>query len=151
MKYKLVQRKNPLQPTAPQKYYAAAVNEGSFSLKDFAREIEGRSSLTKGDIENVLENFAAECPTFLMLGYSLPLGALGTFRLSVRSEGVANPNEFTVSHIRGVKVIFTPSVEFKEALDRIHFELTEAVPSQGGDAGDPGYNPPSGGGNYTEV
>jgi hypothetical protein len=31
MKYRLLQRKNPQQPTAPQEYYAVAVNEGPFS------------------------------------------------------------------------------------------------------------------------
>jgi hypothetical protein len=38
------------------------VNEGKFSLCDFAGEIEGRSSLTRGDILNVLENFLDELP-----------------------------------------------------------------------------------------
>ncbi|GAB6393748.1 MAG: DsbA family protein/DNA-binding protein [Bacteroidales bacterium] len=141
MKYRLLQRKNPQQPTAPQKYYASAVNEGPFSLKEFAREIEGRSSLTRGDIENVLDNFVAECPTFLMLGYSLPLGDLGTLRLSLQSDGVAEPKDFNVSHIRKVNVVFTPSVEFKEALKRIHLELEVLPSSQGGNAGDPGFNP----------
>jgi hypothetical protein len=62
MKYKLIQRKNPQDPKADGLFYASAVNEGKFSLRDFAKEIEGRSSLTRSDILNVLKNFLDELP-----------------------------------------------------------------------------------------
>jgi hypothetical protein len=42
-------------------------------IKDFAKEIAGRSSLTRGDIENVLTNFIDELPTFLKLGFGFAI------------------------------------------------------------------------------
>jgi hypothetical protein len=36
MKYKVIQRKNPQDPKAESLFYANAVNEGKFSLRDFA-------------------------------------------------------------------------------------------------------------------
>jgi hypothetical protein len=39
MKYKVIQRKNPQDPKAECLFYANAVNDGKFSLRDFAKEI----------------------------------------------------------------------------------------------------------------
>ncbi|GHT70349.1 hypothetical protein FACS189452_10980 [Bacteroidia bacterium] len=123
MKFKLVERKNPQTPQAQGKFYANAVNTGKFTLKDFAKEIAGRSSLTRGDIENVLSNFMEELPTFLKLGMSVKLGEFGTMRLSLNSTGTDTPEEFNAHHnILGAKIIFTPSVELKENLKDIVFE-----------------------------
>jgi predicted histone-like DNA-binding protein len=122
MKYKIVEKKNPQKPDVPGKYYANAVNTGKFTIKNFAKEIAGRSSLTKGDIENVLENFLDELPTFLKLGLSVQLGAFGTLRLSLASEGADSPQAFKSDLIKGAKVIFTPGVDLKDALKDITYE-----------------------------
>jgi predicted histone-like DNA-binding protein len=122
MKYKIVEKKNPQDRQASGKYYANGVNAGKFTIKNFAKEIAGRSSLTKGDIENVLENFLDVLPTFLKLGLSIQLGSFGTLRLNLASEGADSPQEFSADRIKGVKVIFTPSVDLKESLKDIVFE-----------------------------
>ena len=122
MKYKVVERKNPLNPQSEGKYYANAVNTGRFTVRDFAKEITERSSLSRGDIENVLENFLDVLPTFLKLGMSVQLGDFGTVRLSLSSKGANTPDTFKADMIKGVKVIFTPGVELKKALKNISFE-----------------------------
>jgi predicted histone-like DNA-binding protein len=122
MKYKVVAKKNPQTPQAAGKYYANAFNTGKFTVKDLAKEIAGRSSLTKGDIENVLENFLDELPTFLKLGLSIQLGAFGTLRLTLTSEGAESPQAFKADMIKGAKVIFTPGVDLKDALKDIVYE-----------------------------
>lgn len=127
MKYRLVQKRNPQDPEGPKKWYANAVNVGKMDMKDFAREIAGRSSLTWGDIENVLNNFVEELPTFLKLGISLKLGEFGTLRLSISSEGVDNPKDFDTSMIKKVRVIFTPGPLLLDALGTITFEEFELL------------------------
>ncbi|MDR2148558.1 MAG: HU family DNA-binding protein [Tannerella sp.] len=122
MKFKVIERNNPQQPTAPKKQYASPVNAGKFTIKDFAKEIAGRSSLSRGDIENVLSNFVEELPTFLKLGLSVKLGDFGTFRLNLQSEGVEPGQKFTAANIKGVKVIFTPGSELKTSLADTTFE-----------------------------
>jgi predicted histone-like DNA-binding protein len=122
MKYKVIQRKNPQQPAVAGKFYANAVNEGKMSLRDFAKEIAGRSSLTRGDIENVLSNFLDELPVFLKLGYSVQLGDFGTLRLNVQSGSSETEPDFSADLIKGVKVIFTPGVELKNSLKDVKYE-----------------------------
>jgi predicted histone-like DNA-binding protein len=122
MKYKVIKKSNPLHPEQPKKLYASPVNAGKFTIKDFSKEIAGRSSLTRGDIENVLNNFLDELPTFLKLGLSIQLGEFGTFRLTLASEGATEEAGFTAANIKGVKVVFTPSVALKNELKTATFE-----------------------------
>jgi hypothetical protein len=35
---------------------------------------------------------------------------------------VEDPNDFTVSKISGVRIVFTPSIELRRKLENIHFE-----------------------------
>jgi predicted histone-like DNA-binding protein len=123
MKYKLIQRGHPTNPSAPKKYYAIPVNAGKFTLRELSSDIAGRTSLSRGDIENVLTTLVETLPMLLKVGVSVKLDNLGTLRLSISSEGVDSPEDFTSAHIKGVKVIFTPSAEMKKSLEETSLEL----------------------------
>ena len=114
MKIKMVQRKNP-QKKSEVKYYASPVNAGKKTLRDIAKDIAGRSSLTRGDIENVLTNFMDCLPSYLRDGFSVQLGEFGTMRLTLSSEGALNEKAFKTETIKP-RVTFTPGVELKAAL-----------------------------------
>jgi hypothetical protein len=58
------------------------------------------------------------------MGKSVNLGNLGTLRLSFKSEGVSEASNFNTNMISNVKVVFTPSVDFRGSLDKISFEKT---------------------------
>ena len=110
----MVQRKNP-QKKSEVKYYASPVNAGKKTLRDIAKDIAGRSSLTRGDIENVLTNFMECLPSYLCDGFSVQLGEFGTVRLTLSSEGALNEKAFKTETIKP-RVTFTPGVELKAAL-----------------------------------
>ena len=122
MKYKVIEKTNPRDPKAPKKQYASPVKAGNLTLKDLAKEIAANSSLSRGDVENVLINFVEQMPVFLKIGMSVKLGDFGTLRLSLKSEGVGEGEKFDASKIKGVKTIFTPSTELKKSLGDITFE-----------------------------
>lgn len=63
MKIKLVKRSKPGAKDDAGKFYANPVNVGKKTMHDIAKDIAGRSSLTRGDIENVLFNFIDQLPT----------------------------------------------------------------------------------------
>ena len=124
MKYKLVSRANP-QDRTKSKLYAQPVNDGTVSQKALSMDIVGLSSLSRGDVSNAIESLIETMPKYLLMGKSVKLGDFGTLRLSFTSDGVENAKDFNINMIRGVKVIFTPSPEFKLMLDRITFEKSE--------------------------
>ena len=122
MKYKLTQRRNPQQPEAAQKWYASPINAGKVSQKNISEDIVALSSLSRGDVSSVIENLLDTVPKYLLMGKSVNLGGLGTFRLSFSSKGVDAPQEFNTNMISGVKVIFTPSSELREKVGKVKFE-----------------------------
>ncbi|WP_434574802.1 HU family DNA-binding protein [Riemerella anatipestifer] len=122
MKYKLVQRGKPGDSEAPKKWYANPVKTGSVNQKSLSKEISGRSSLTAGDVSNVIQNLLDILPSKLVEGNSVQLGDFGTFRVSFSSEGVDTEKDFTTDKIKGVKVLFTPSSDFKRVLSEMRFE-----------------------------
>ncbi|MDR0732979.1 MAG: HU family DNA-binding protein [Dysgonamonadaceae bacterium] len=122
MKYKLIPRSNPNDPQAAKKLYASPVNDGKISQEEIAEEIVALSSLSRGDVANVIDSTIDTIPKYLLMGKSVSLGDLGTFRVSFSSKGVNNANEFNVAMISGIRIIFTPSVKLKKLIEGIHFE-----------------------------
>ena len=124
MKIKLIERRKPGTKTGPGKFYASPVNVGKKTLRDIAHDIAGRSSLTRGDIENVLANFMDCLPHYLRDGFSVQLGEFGTMRLTLSSEGAATEKAFKTETIKP-RVTFTPGVELKAALRENSYETVK--------------------------
>lgn len=122
MKYKLIQKGKPGDPDAPKKWYATPVKSGTITQKNLAQQISGRSSLTSGDVNNVIQNLLELLPQELIKGNSVQLGDFGTFRLSFSSDGVDTEKDFTKDKIKGVKILFTPSNDFKKTLSDMKLE-----------------------------
>jgi predicted histone-like DNA-binding protein len=121
MKYKLTKRANP-QNRAEEKWYASPVNNGKITKTELTKEIVVLSSLSRGDVSNVIESLLEVLPKYLLMGKSVSLGELGTMRVSFGSKGVENPEEFVVGMINDAKIIFTPGVELKKQLANLSFE-----------------------------
>ena len=132
MKIKLIERRKPGTKTGPGKFYASPVNVGKKTLRDIAHDIAGRSSLTRGDIENVLANFMDCLPHYLRDGFSVQLGESGTMRLTLSSEGAATEKAFKTETIKP-RVTFTPGVELKTALRDNSYETVRKTEEAGKD------------------
>lgn len=122
MKYKLVQKVNPLEPDNNRKWYASPVKAGTINNYQLSKGIVGKSFLARGAVMNVIENMVDEIPRYLVEGYSVNLNNFGTLRLSLSSEGCDTPAQFTPENIKNIRVVFTPSPELKKTLQKIHFE-----------------------------
>jgi predicted histone-like DNA-binding protein len=125
MKYKFVWRTNPQDRQSPGKWYAAPVNDGKVTQQEIAVDIVNLSSLSRGDVGNSINSLIDTIPKYLLMGKSVNLGELGTFRISFSSEGVDDTKNFTVDKISGVRVLFTPSTELRKKLESIRFEKSE--------------------------
>ncbi len=99
MKYKTTKRKDPQNKKAEPKY-SAPVNSGRVTINTLSARMERNSSLSRGDILNVISNFLEELPEYLKDGKSVPPGEFGTVRCSFSSEGVYKPEEVNASPIK---------------------------------------------------
>ena len=120
MKIKLQKKKNP-QKREEVKFYANPVNVGRKTLDDIARDISGRSSLTRGDISNVLYNFIDCLPHYLRDGFSIQLGEFGSMRVTLSSKGAETEKTFKTETIKP-RVVFTPGTELKRELAANSYE-----------------------------
>jgi predicted histone-like DNA-binding protein len=132
MKYKAIQRVNPLDRTKS-KWYASPVNEGKIAKADLAKEIVDISSLSRGDVSNAIETLIDVVPKYLLMGKSVNLGELGTLRVSFSSEGAETAAAVSANKISGVKIVFIPSVELKKRLANIRFEKVTTAPTPADD------------------
>ena len=119
MKIRLVPKKNP-QKREEVKFYANPVNLGHKSLDDIARDIAGRSSLTRGDVSNVLYNFIDCLPHYLRDGFSIQLGEFGSMRVTLSSKGAKRKRSLRPQPLS--LVLFTPGGELKRELAANSYE-----------------------------
>jgi predicted histone-like DNA-binding protein len=117
----MIQRVNP-QDRSYAKWYAMPVNDGQISKTDITGELSAVSSLSRGDVSNVIENLIDILPKYLLMGKSVHLGEFGIFRLSFSSEGVETSDEFHAGKLTGIKVVFMPEKDFKRMLATIKLE-----------------------------
>ncbi|MCC8145438.1 MAG: HU family DNA-binding protein [Bacteroidales bacterium] len=122
MKYVVAPEASPKDRDADPKYYLVSKNQGKINLYELAADIAGRSSLTRGDIENCLSNFLDQLPNYLKKGYSVQMGDFGTLRLSLSSTGSDSPEDVSVANLKKVKIIFTPSSKLKKEIETTPLE-----------------------------
>jgi len=106
----------------PPKYYALMENEGVVDLYDLAKQITKYSSLSVGDILNVLENMIDAVTLYLRMGRGVKIGRLGMLRIVLQSGGVDTPDDFTCNLIHRIRLRFIPNIQFKRQLEDISYE-----------------------------
>lgn len=100
------------------KWYASPRLTGKRGLKDLSRDLSEVSSLSAGDVQNVIVNLVDQLPKWLMQGNSVKLDGFGTFRLSFSSEGVAAEEDVSAKLVKDVHIIFEPDELIKERIQK---------------------------------
>jgi predicted histone-like DNA-binding protein len=92
------------------KWYAHTVKTGELTMDDIERRIQGRCTVTRADVRAVLAALNDVVEDGLKSGRVVNLNELGKFYLSIRSESVATPEEFSVKrHVKDVVCKYTPA------------------------------------------
>lgn len=123
MYYVVQSRRNPQDRTKPARYYAIRRSIGRKELRDVAHHIEKRTSLTVGDVLNVLENSIDIITEFIKDGYSVNMGVLGTFHGTFRSNGKDAPDEITAADIHSPRITFVGSSDLKKLFADCPFHI----------------------------
>jgi predicted histone-like DNA-binding protein len=119
--YSLKERVNPQAPLDPRKHYAFVQNQGAVNLRQLATRISRESTISMMDTMAVLEALLQVIPDLLADGKIVRLGELGTFRVTISSEGADTTDDFNVSMIKGLNLKFRPGAEFRDQLARVKF------------------------------
>jgi len=121
VRYGLSQKGNPMQPTAPKKWYANARSTGEVTLRALGKEITQRSTVNHADTLAVLEALTQVLTEKLADGKIVRFGDFGSFQVSIGSEGSETEEKFNSSLIKTKKVTFRPGIDIKEMLNNLKF------------------------------
>ena len=117
LQFNVIERANPL--TREKKWYATPRLTGSRDLKNLSKDLSEVSSLSAGDVQNVIVNLIDQLPKWLMEGNSVKLDGFGIFRLSFSSEGEAIKEDVSADSIKDVYILFEPDIAIKDRINRI--------------------------------
>ncbi len=116
-KFKLIKKINPQDKSAPKKWYAVPISESPQSFKETARRATQNTTTGAMELETAVDLLGSYAVEQLQAGHTIRIGNLGTLRITFKSEGVENINDFNASSmIKEPRVIFTPSKEFRDAV-----------------------------------
>ena len=114
------------------KYYGTAQQQSLLSLEDFAAHIsEHHSKYGKGDIYCVLTEMVTCLREQLLLGNKVRLGDLGSFYVSLNTEGTNAAALFSADNIKKVNVRWSVGKDFKNLIQDAEFELVPSRKAQG--------------------
>jgi predicted histone-like DNA-binding protein len=125
VKYKLIWKINPSKPTEEKKVYAMAVHEKTFKLKELSRELAARSTTaSEGDVYSVLIGLRDLMREHLDRSDRVVIDGIGSFSVTLSSEGAESEDKFHQSLIKKAKVLYQEDAEMKEFSKNIKFEKT---------------------------
>ena len=122
VKYVLVERGNPGQPTAPKKFYAQHKSVGEVSTRQLMKEISARSTVSAADTMAVLESLLEILPEKLSQGQIVRLGDFGSFGGTLSGVGAATADAFTAAFITRFAIRFRPGKELNKAVAGVDFQ-----------------------------
>ncbi len=170
LKYRLVEKSSTpgVKNSQSKKFYASPKTDRALGVRTFAKLATADASISVGDMENALDLFGRTALQQLLQGHSVEIPDIGSLRITFRSEGVAQPEDFRAQKmISKPRIVFTPKPEVRASLTTgISYELdgvragghdytsvaeyrklsgTAPAPSSGGTTPTP--DPDNGGGN----
>ena len=110
------QRRKYVNQEDSQVLYYVRQKSGTVRVMDvnkLADAIEANSSLTAGDVKHAIEAFVEQLRLSLTQGDKVKIDGLGTFHITLSSEGTEKEKDCTVRSIRRVNVRFVADKALK--------------------------------------
>ncbi len=108
IKFRVIQKKNPIKPDDAPKWYATAVADGETTLEDLASYASAVSTVSKGDILAVMESCFSKASQDLADGKIVRVGEYFTLQMGLSCEGSDHETEVNSSKIKKCRINFRP-------------------------------------------
>lgn len=113
---------NPNDSEAPMKAYAKNQVNEIWPLEKFSKHIADHNGVySRGTVKGVISDMCECLVEQLLNGNKIRLGELGTFSISLSSEGAETCEKFTAKNIKAVNILFSPGDDFNNLIDRADF------------------------------
>ena len=120
--YSVFMMANPNKLDEPMKAYAKNQVNEIWPLEKFSKHIADHNGVySRGTVKGVISDMCECLVEQLLNGNKIRLGELGTFSISISSEGAENCEKFTAKNIKAVNILFNPGDDFNNLIDRADF------------------------------
>ena len=106
------------------KYYGNLAPVQPVHLSELAANISRECTVTVHDVKAVLSSLEEQIYMALRNGQSVRLGDLGSFRPVINTTGVEIEKDFSVSNIKTVRPVFTPSTNLRYNISKQHPDVS---------------------------
>lgn len=152
-KYVVVERKNPLKPQEPAKFYAMARSNRRVDTDEIISRISERSSYSIGELKGCITEFLLEMKNQLALGNIALLGDMGSFRVTIATgNATETADKFKAATcIKISRVRFRPGSMLMDMCKAMKYTLIKPGKDEGSDddTHTPDPNPDDGNGGET--
>lgn len=114
--YSVAPLKNPRDPEGEVKYYAKAQASGVITIDQLADDISYSTTLTDGDVLNVIRALIKQIKRHIANGEIVRLENLGSFQVQLSSEGTMTSEDFSSEKIRKIRLQFRPGKGLTDSL-----------------------------------
>ena len=119
----MIESQNSQDLEEAKKWYALPILVGRVDAQTLARQIANQTTLTTGDVSNVLKTFIDLLPMYMLMGKSVELEGFRSMRISFSSDGVEKEEDFSTKLMRKPRIVFLPSSGLKKrATNEIAYE-----------------------------
>ena len=129
--YSVCMMGNPSKPDVAPKAYARAQVKEVISFNKFVKHIaEHNGVYTTGTVKGIIADLTECLIEYLLNGYKVTLGELGSFTVSLSSTGAESIMDFTAHHINGVNILYTPGDGFTNLIAQAEFNPVSSRAAQ---------------------
>ncbi|MBP1629949.1 MAG: domain fused to wHTH, Ig, or Glycine-rich motif [Bacteroidetes bacterium] len=131
MKFKKTKKDIHVGYNPGEKYLAQLVKYETISFKTMAQMIEKSSTVSRGDIMNVMDSMMAQTLFMLKAGHPVKYDGFGTFHIKTKVKAMNTPEEVTASTIESIAISFLPDKEARDDMKTVSIsidDIEEIVP-----------------------
>ena len=122
VRYVNVQLRNPQDPSAPRKFYLIEKSVGNVGRDYLIRDMVRNTSLTAMEAATGIDYLFSAIPRFLELGFTVQLGAMGYFKVTIKSEGSDTQEEAVPEKIKSMRLRFVPGADIRKQVNEFSVE-----------------------------
>ncbi|MGB0871111.1 MAG: HU family DNA-binding protein [Flavobacteriales bacterium] len=125
--YKVIKKVTRTSPPQ-EKYYAFTKIKSDINLDQIAQRLSDGSTTRRADVYAVLIGMVDLMKKELADGKRIRLGELGSFSVSLKSEGCDLPEQVSRHHIKGYKLQYRPSKALKKSFNSLEYKKAKTKP-----------------------
>lgn len=121
---KPIERPNPQDRAADNKFYAQAIATGTTDLERLAYLVSNQSTVREADCYAVLLSLLHNIKDELDQGRIVKLDKLGSFQIGVSSEGMPTEEEVSSNTVKKAHINFRPDKRLRDMLANVKYTLS---------------------------